>query len=393
MTDVDDPLLNLRLTGPLMPELGGVILDRLDELEQQYVGIIREAIPRAALLDDLAVADDFLPVIRAGANAMTDPTTLGEVYRMSPTHGVARAAQGYNFAELVRDNWERNTLLTTAIHNALGSAMSNDHFVRLHQVLRVMDGRNMMAFSRHREAGFRLAADARAEHLAMMSHDLRNGLNGVLLSLSMIRDGLGDAAASTVREDLTGAEQMIRGTVDVMERLLAGERERAAEVKLKIDNVPLRQLLQGVVRSSRRTADAGAATGIQPTPKTDSVEIDCPDDLTIRSDFELLSTILLNVLGNAFRYAGDGLIRIGVDTSDGTRITVADAGPGIPPEALPTLFDRYRRGKANPTDGGSGLGLYICHRATHALGGEITAHNAAEGGAVFTIHLPDANAS
>jgi len=71
-------------------------------------------------------------------------------------------------------------------------------------------------------------------------------------------------------------------------------------------------------------------------------------------------------------------------------VTVHDSGPGIPEEALPFVFERfYRVDKARArAEGGSGLGLTIARQLAQAHGGELSAANHPEGGAIFTLRLP-----
>ena len=75
-------------------------------------------------------------------------------------------------------------------------------------------------------------------------------------------------------------------------------------------------------------------------------------------------------------------------------IEVQDHGPGIPEDVLPHVFDRFYKASASrPRSEGSGLGLSIARENAHIHGGEITAANSPDGGAVFTLRLPrDASA-
>ena len=76
--------------------------------------------------------------------------------------------------------------------------------------------------------------------------------------------------------------------------------------------------------------------------------------------------------------------------SGALEVAVSDVGPGIPADELPHIFERfYRADKArNRAEGGSGLGLAIARQLTEAQGGTLTAANAPEGGAVFTLSFP-----
>jgi two-component system sensor histidine kinase KdpD len=68
-------------------------------------------------------------------------------------------------------------------------------------------------------------------------------------------------------------------------------------------------------------------------------------------------------------------------------MTVADDGPGLPPDSLPLLFEKFYRAPAAPA-GGTGLGLAIVKGFVEAQGGQVKAENRPGGGAVFTIRMP-----
>jgi signal transduction histidine kinase len=121
---------------------------------------------------------------------------------------------------------------------------------------------------------------------------------------------------------------------------------------------------------------------------------------TISGDPERLEQALQNLAGNALRYTPNGgrialeakRIRLGESNAGqvpaGTRLTVRDNGPGIPPEHLPLIFDRFYKADASRTQsGGSGLGLSIAKTIVERHGGTISARN--DGGAVFEIALPN----
>ncbi|MCK7577504.1 MAG: ATP-binding protein [Chromatiales bacterium] len=98
--------------------------------------------------------------------------------------------------------------------------------------------------------------------------------------------------------------------------------------------------------------------------------------------------MILNILHNAIDAIGkDGAIDIS-SRADGGRIVVefADTGPGLTAEVMDHLYDPFFTTK--PKGKGTGLGLYVSRDVMARLGGELTAANRAEGGAVFSVHLP-----
>jgi signal transduction histidine kinase len=109
-------------------------------------------------------------------------------------------------------------------------------------------------------------------------------------------------------------------------------------------------------------------------------------------DAQRIEQILHNLLDNALRYTPDGgIIRVGCEiNADQCLLSVHDDGPGIPPEELSLIFERfYRADKARTrADGGTGLGLSIARKIAQAHSGEITAANHPDGGAIFTLRLP-----
>ncbi|MDL2294610.1 sensor histidine kinase [Ruminococcaceae bacterium OttesenSCG-928-D13] len=109
-------------------------------------------------------------------------------------------------------------------------------------------------------------------------------------------------------------------------------------------------------------------------------------------DGDRIAQVLINLLANAAGHTLDGTITLRLEAAgEGVRITVADTGEGIPPEALPHLFERYRSGGKKARGGmetGTGLGLYICHYIVEAHGGEIAVESEVGKGTVVAFTLP-----
>jgi signal transduction histidine kinase len=112
----------------------------------------------------------------------------------------------------------------------------------------------------------------------------------------------------------------------------------------------------------------------------------------IVADPARLGQILGNLLSNALRYTSTGgQITMTVNCLDeAVKLTVHDSGPGIPEESLPHIFERFYRGdrSRNRSEGGSGLGLAIARQLAQAHGGDLTASNHPQGGAIIILSLP-----
>jgi two-component system sensor histidine kinase KdpD len=105
-------------------------------------------------------------------------------------------------------------------------------------------------------------------------------------------------------------------------------------------------------------------------------------------DFVLMQQVLTNLLSNAALHTPEGTaveVEARLD-GDHLLLSVADRGPGIPPESLPRLFDKFYR-VPNSRTGGTGLGLSLVKGFVEAQGGRVTAENRTGGGTIFTIRL------
>lgn len=118
------------------------------------------------------------------------------------------------------------------------------------------------------------------------------------------------------------------------------------------------------------------------------VVADIPENLPlVPLDPSLLELVFVNLLENAARHGGEGGVEVSArERMDVIEVSVADRGPGLAPEDLGRVFEKFYRASASP--GGAGLGLAICKAVVEAHGGSIVAENRPGGGAVFRLTLP-----
>jgi two-component system sensor histidine kinase KdpD len=228
-------------------------------------------------------------------------------------------------------------------------------------------------------ANTRAAAEAervRNTLLASISHDFRTPLAAILGSATSLLD-YGDKLDPVSRKDLLKHIKSDVENLDGMVRnLLAITRIDAGALELRLDWVDLREIVERVVSSARRR---GAVQRF---------DISLPGDLPlVRGDAVLLEQVLGNVVGNAVVHTPKDT-RVIVDAAvgpDRVLIRVTDNGPGIAPDVLPHVFEKFVRGHAaveTRADGGegTGLGLAIAKGVMEAHDGSITAISPAPSG-------------
>jgi PAS domain S-box-containing protein len=220
------------------------------------------------------------------------------------------------------------------------------------------------------------------EFLATLSHELRTPLNAIVGWSRLLLDGhlseLDSArAVETIHRNATAQNQLISDMLDVS-RIVSG--------KLRLD---LREVDPAAVIGAAVDTVLPAAHGKGIALQT---VID-PGAGPITGDPDRLQQVIWNLLSNAIKFTPRGgrvLLRLEKAQSQ-VAITVEDNGPGVDPEFLPYVFDRFRQADSSSTrrQGGLGLGLAIVRHLVELHGGTAHAENrAGGGGAIFSVHLP-----
>ncbi|MFE7934410.1 ATP-binding protein [Streptomyces sp. NPDC057456] len=219
--------------------------------------------------------------------------------------------------------------------------------------------------------------DASRRFVADMSHELRTPLTAITTVAEVLEEEL-DAESGSIDPMIEPAVRLVvsetRRLNNLVENLMEVTRFDAGTARLVLDDVDVADQITHCI-------DARAWL--------DAVDLDAERGIHALLDPRRLDVILANLIGNALKHGGSP-VRVSVSAADdAVVISVRDHGPGIPEEVLPHVFDRFYKASASrPRSEGSGLGLSIALENAHIHGGEITAANSPEGGAVFTLRLP-----
>jgi signal transduction histidine kinase len=220
------------------------------------------------------------------------------------------------------------------------------------------------------------AAAARDDLLANVSHDLRSPLNAIVLACDALEAAPGEVERrryiAAVRRGGQRAERLLRDLLDV---------SRIESGALRLERRPLsaRALLE------QTRADHELLAG--EVGSTIALEVDT-DPGQVFADRDRVLQVLANLVGNSIKHAPGTAIALGArPDGDAVELVIQDHGPGIKPESLPHVFDRFWQGRARRR-GGAGLGLAIARGIVEAHGGAIAVASELGKGTRFTVRLP-----
>jgi signal transduction histidine kinase len=221
----------------------------------------------------------------------------------------------------------------------------------------------------------------RRDLVANVSHELKTPISALRAHLENLLDGVERPDPETLQVMLAQSERLGR----LVDQLLDLSRLESGDVPLHREPVALGPLVSEVV-SEIEVASAGHDVALER-----AVPEGLPD---VYADRERIHQVLFNLLDNAVRFTpAGGRVTVSAERSDGSvDVHVTDTGPGIPPEHLPRLFERFYR--ADPArsqkEGGTGIGLAIARSVVEAHGGRIWAESVVGVGSTFRFTLPAA---
>jgi signal transduction histidine kinase/DNA-binding response OmpR family regulator len=285
-----------------------------------------------------------------------------------------------------RNSYQRihmDMLQTLASHAAAGLENARA-FQQLEETLQTLrQTRDQLRYAKKKAED---ATRQKSEFLANMSHEMRTPLAGVIGMLGFaLRDM--QVAAGT-REQILRAQANAQSLLSIINDLLDFSKIEAGKLSIENIDFSLSSAVENVVSLFEEQAAAHSV----------GFELEFGDGLPqfVVGDPTRLRQVLVNLVGNAFKFTQQGLVKMYVervpdeDADNRIRFSVSDTGIGIEAEAIPRLFQQFEQADASTTRryGGTGLGLAICRQLVELMGGAIHAVSAPGKGSTFMFELP-----
>ena len=245
-----------------------------------------------------------------------------------------------------------------------------------------LDNVGLYELAQSERAKLQEANRAKDMFLATVSHELRTPLNAIVGWGQMLRGG--GLSAETAQRAVDTIERNGRALAQLVADLLDVSRVVSGNLHVDAGPVDLRAIVEAALDAARPLA---ASNGVE-------LEAELPEQpLDTVGDATRLQQVVGNILGNALKFTGKGG-HVGLSLSvqgNFARLEVKDDGPGIAPEFLPVMFERFKQADngAHRAQRGLGLGLAIVKHLVELHAGSVSAHSDGLGkGARFVVSLP-----
>jgi PAS domain S-box-containing protein len=380
-------------------------LERAEELQRRLIGVMEEGVivfdddRRPVIANARAIEITGMPFAELAARRHAQPAGVESVDGRPVTQPTG-AGEGAVWEQLVEHLRGSPEPLDGARIEGAGRRADGAEIPFEARVVSVEAGQHQFFVTfvhdiSDRRAAERRLADARdaalrasvvkSEFLATMSHEIRTPMNGVIGSLDLMLDSeLAPELAELAEIARTAANDLL----GIIDDILDLSKIEAEKLESRREDFDLVAIVEGVADIVAVTAhQKGLALGAYVDP-------DIP--LPVRGDPRLLRQILVNLVGNAVKFTDSGEVSVRADRQAApagqalVRFSVRDSGPGIPADAVATLFDPFTQvdQRASHERGGSGLGLAISSRLVRLMGGRLAVETELGRGSVFSFELP-----
>lgn len=393
-----------------MQMISKALADKADLIFEQWKEKVRQEreIDSAKNLSEGALSNSIPKIIEALISALSysEEADLEVIAKASLEHGILRANQGYDAAEIAREYRILRQVIFSVLEAELLQSSTQEQNRAFRLINAVLDEAISDCFAQFVEERtqeleqvqnqlnltnqeLKRLLHASQESFSYLAHELKTPLNSIMgysqLLLRQQQRTMPEVLAETNKPNhielvLRSSRQLLRLVNDALEI----SRFEAGKIKLRPNRIGVRAVVNSAVDM------------IEPLARSKDLELEVNCDRApaqVVTDAFRFQQILTNLLSNAVRYTDEGSIRVECTTLPEGKwsVAIADTGIGIPRELQDKIFDPYSRAFSDDErqrEGGTGLGLAIVSRLVKLLGGNITLESEAGVGSTFTVTFP-----
>jgi signal transduction histidine kinase len=373
--------------GRPFPEIAAALRASLPRIMARWESAMRESLPAAGdpalaqLRDQLpGIVDEIADEIAdALAEAPTAPAARRDENSKPPADDRFQPAYGVDDLMIAYHLLRR--ILPAEVAGQLGRELAADELAAIGIRVDAAQRRGVVAFVDHLGGQLRAADELQSSYISYLNHDLRGGMNGILLMVEVLKRELrAEPRFTESADDLEAMRRSILESVATMDRFVFAHRLGRRKQKARFVAIDLNALAKDVVSTLDHTARERAVI----------IGMDVAPGCSLESDRDLVRLILYNALSNTIKHARreGGTVTLSALSREGggCRIAVTDDGPGIPPEQLGTLF--------TPSTTTTGtrhlkLGLPVSKMAADLIGATLAIDSRPGAGTTVRLELPN----
>ena len=385
-TTIDPPIIGIE--NQPFPEAAQALRSAVPGILERWLTAVPKVLPTAEELT-LTQLRDHVPLMLdqiATSLASDPPGPVDRLAEESKPHGEVRFHQAYNINELLVEYHLLRCITIEEVAAKLGRGLSTAETVAISVAFDTVQRSGVVAFVDHLTRQIRASDDLQANYISYLNHDLRGGMNGILLMVEVLKRELSvEPRFAGTKEDLEAMQRSVLDSVATMDRFVFAHRLGRGKQQIRFGAVNVKSLVNETIH------------GLSHAAKERRIEItvEVAEECPLESDRDLLRLILQNVIGNAIRHSrreGGGVKVEGCpQIGGGCMFTISDDGPGISTAQMGHLF------KSSSSSGigkqGFKLGLPVSKMAADILGATLTVESVQGQGTTVRLKIPDRGTS
>ena len=317
------------------PEVAKALRNCSARVVDRWQAAVKQILPAAEHLT-LAQLRDHIPLIVDQIIEILEsdqPDSEARMEQIAKPHGDVRFHQAYNIDEVMIEYSLLRRVMLAEIAAELSRSLTTDELAAVNFGIDMAHRRGVVAFVKHLSGQLAAADELHGGYLSYLNHELRGGMNGVLLMIEVLKHEITtDPKFAEAAGDFEAMRRSVLESVATMDRFVYAHKLGRGLLQARHSALNLPNLLKEIVG------------GISHAAKERKVEISVEADpaCALNSDADLVRLILQNVLSNAIRYArrdgGKVTFTVRPRAGGGCHFILADEGLGIAPEQLASLF-------------------------------------------------------